>query len=127
MNEMFTEAARKAIEYARDEASRLRHDYIGTEHLLLGLLREQEGLAARVLVSLDVRLEDVRAEILDILGAGMPPMDMDEMHDEHPGMPSGSSSAGMPLHKPSGKKQGRSKTPALDAFGRRLGRPGGFQ
>ena len=43
MNEMFTESARKAIEYARDEASRLRHDYIGTEHLLLGLIREEEG------------------------------------------------------------------------------------
>jgi len=39
MNEMFTEKARKAIEYARDEAARLRHDYIGTEHLLLGLIR----------------------------------------------------------------------------------------
>ena len=43
MNEMFTESARKAIEYARDEASRLKHDYIGTEHLLLGIIRLGEG------------------------------------------------------------------------------------
>ena len=47
MNEMFTERARKAIEYARDEAARLKHDYIGTEHLLLGLIRLGEGFGYR--------------------------------------------------------------------------------
>ena len=52
MNEMFTEAARKAIEFARDEASRLRHDYIGTEHLLLGILRLGEGQAIDVISNL---------------------------------------------------------------------------
>jgi ATP-dependent Clp protease ATP-binding subunit ClpA len=58
---------------AQEEARELRHDYIGTEHLLLGLLREQEGLAARVLAALDVMVERVRAQIVRIVGAGEEP------------------------------------------------------
>jgi len=67
MNEMFTEAARKAIEYARDEASRLKHDYIGTEHLLLGLIRLGEGVAVEVINNLGLELEDLKASIEEVV------------------------------------------------------------
>ena len=67
MNEMFTEAARKAIEYARDEASRLKHDYIGTEHLLLGLIRLGEGRAAEIIANLGLELEDLKASIEEVV------------------------------------------------------------
>jgi hypothetical protein len=63
-----TPRAKKVIEYAVEEARELRHNYVGTEHLLLGLLREQEGVAAQVLMNLGLKLEDVRAEILELLG-----------------------------------------------------------
>jgi len=68
--ERFTERARQAIVLAQDEAVKLRHNYIGTEHMLLGLLREEEGLAARVLESLDITVEEVRAEVVRIVGRG---------------------------------------------------------
>ncbi len=68
--ERFTERARKVVGFAEEEARTLKHDYIGTEHLLLGLLREQEGLGARVLESLDVRVEPVRTQVLRIAGSG---------------------------------------------------------
>ncbi len=67
MNEMFTERARKAIEYARDEAARLKHDYIGTEHLLLGLVRLGEGLAVEILQNIGVELGDLKKSIEDIV------------------------------------------------------------
>ena len=67
MNEMFTESARKAIEYARDEASRLRHDYIGTEHLLLGLIRLGEGRAVEIIANLGLELEDLKASIEEVV------------------------------------------------------------
>jgi ATP-dependent Clp protease ATP-binding subunit ClpC len=67
MNEMFTESARKAIEYARDEASRLRHDYIGTEHLLLGLIRLGEGRACELLNNLGLDIDDLRASIEEVV------------------------------------------------------------
>ncbi len=67
MNEMFTEAARKAIEYARDEAARLRHDYIGTEHLLLGLIRLGEGRAVEVIGNLGLDLDDLKASIEEVV------------------------------------------------------------
>jgi ATP-dependent Clp protease ATP-binding subunit ClpC len=67
MNEMFTEAARKAIEHARDEASRLKHDYIGTEHLLLGLIRLGEGHAVEVIANLGLELEDLKASIEEVV------------------------------------------------------------
>ena len=67
MNEMFTEAARKAIEYARDEAARLKHDYIGTEHLLLGLIRLGEGKAVDVINNLGMELTDLKNSIEEVV------------------------------------------------------------
>jgi ATP-dependent Clp protease ATP-binding subunit ClpC len=68
--ERFTERARQVVVLAQDEARALKHNYIGTEHILLGLLREEEGLAARVLESLDITVEEVRAQIARIVGQG---------------------------------------------------------
>src|SRR5947209_5108772 len=59
-----TPRAKKVIEYSIEEARNLNHNYVGTEHLLLGLLREQEGVAAQVLMNLGLKLEDVREEVL---------------------------------------------------------------
>ncbi len=70
MFERFTERARQVIVLAQDEARTLGHQYIGTEHLLLGLLREEEGLAARVLDSLNVTIEEARAQVEQIVGRG---------------------------------------------------------
>ena len=70
MFERFTERARQVIVLAQDEARALGHAYIGTEHLLLGLLREEQGLAARVLESLNVTLETTRAQVEQIVGRG---------------------------------------------------------
>jgi ATP-dependent Clp protease ATP-binding subunit ClpC len=99
-----TPRAKKVIEYAIEEARNLNHNYVGTEHLLLGLLREQEGVAAQVLMNLGLKLEDVREEVLNLLGHN--PMATEE---------SGSSGSGERQ-----SRQGRSKTPALDSFGRDL-------
>jgi hypothetical protein len=68
--ERFTERSRQVVVLAQDEARALRHNYIGTEHILLGLLREEEGLAARVLESLDITLEEVRAMVRRVVGEG---------------------------------------------------------
>jgi ATP-dependent Clp protease ATP-binding subunit ClpA len=68
--ERFTERARQVVVLAQDEARALRHNYIGTEHLLLGILREEEGLAARVLESLAITVEEVRAQVALIIGEG---------------------------------------------------------
>src|SRR5437870_406819 len=68
--ERFTERARQVVVLAQDEARALKHNYIGTEHILLGLLREEEGLAARVLESLDITVERVRAQVVRIVGSG---------------------------------------------------------
>ena len=65
-----TPRAKKVLEYAIEEARNLNHNYVGTDHLLLGLLREQDGVAAQVLVNLGLKLEDVREEVLNLLGAG---------------------------------------------------------
>ena len=70
MFERFTERARQVVVLAQDEARALKHNYIGTEHILLGLLREEEGLAARVLESLDITVEEVRAQVARIVGQG---------------------------------------------------------
>ncbi len=64
-----TPRAKRVLEFATDEARRLRHDYVGTEHLLLGLVREGEGLAARVLISLGVTLPKVRDEVMVMLAS----------------------------------------------------------
>jgi ATP-dependent Clp protease ATP-binding subunit ClpC len=68
--ERFTERARQVVVLAQDEARLLKHNYIGTEHILLGLLREEEGLAARVLEGLDIELNEVRAQVARVVGQG---------------------------------------------------------
>ncbi|MEI7658483.1 MAG: ATP-dependent Clp protease ATP-binding subunit [Phycisphaerae bacterium] len=119
-----TPRAKKVIEYAIEEARNLNHNYVGTEHLLLGLLREHDGVAAQVLMNLGLKLEEVREEVLNLLGAGN---DNAEGQSGGPagaagggGEPggSGASSGGIPGVGAAGK--GKSKTPALDSFGRDL-------
>ena len=100
-----TPRAKKVIEYAIEEARNLNHNYVGTEHLLLGLLREQEGVAAQVLMNLNLKLEEVREEVLNLLGHGM------EAGGGGGGNEGGERAAG---------KGAKSKTPALDSFGRDL-------
>src|SRR6202451_2068086 len=97
-----TPRAKKVIEYAMEEARNLNHNYVGTEHLLLGLLREQEGVAAQVLMNLGMKLEDGREEVLNLLGHGLEASETGER---------GTAAA---------QKAGKSKTPALDSFGRDL-------
>jgi hypothetical protein len=70
MFERFTDRARRAVVLAQEEARLLDHDYIGTEHLLLGLAREREGVAAKALESLGISLEAVRAQVEGIIGRG---------------------------------------------------------
>src|SRR5271167_4083963 len=70
MFERFTERARQVVVLAQEEARTLKHNYIGTEHILLGLLREEEGLAARVLESLEITVERVRGQVVRIVGSG---------------------------------------------------------
>ena len=102
-----TPRAKKVIDYSIEEARNLNHNYVGTEHLLLGLLREQEGVAAQVLMNLGLKLEDVREEVLNLLG-----------HNSMPTEEGGRESAGGSSDRPAGKS--KSKTPALDSFGRDL-------
>ncbi|MDP2211290.1 MAG: ATP-dependent Clp protease ATP-binding subunit [Candidatus Aquicultor sp.] len=70
MFERFTERARRVVVFAQEEARMLNQNYIGTEHLLLGLIREEEGVAARGLQSLGISLHDVRAQVEEIIGRG---------------------------------------------------------
>ena len=98
-----TPRAKKVIEYAMEEARNLNHNYVGTEHLLLGLLREQEGVAAQVLMNLGLKLEHVREEVLNLLGHGLEAAEGTERSE-----------------RASSGKGGKSKTPALDSFGRDL-------
>src|ERR1039457_3325278 len=100
-----TPRAKKVIEYSIEEARNLNHNYVGTEHLLLGLLREQEGVAAQVLMNLGLQLEDVREEVLNVLGHNM------ESSESGGGGGGGG-------ERTAGKT--KSKTPALDSFGRDL-------
>lgn len=74
MFERFTERARQVVVLAHDEARAMKHHYIGTEHLLVGLLREEEGLAARALESFGVTVEGVRGEVVNIVGLGDEPV-----------------------------------------------------
>jgi len=101
----YTSRAKKVLELAMSEARELNHSYVGTEHLLLGLLREEKGIAAQVLTDAGVNLEQARAETLRLLGSEMPSA-----------APSGS--PGTPA--PSPKSEKKSKTPALDHFCRDL-------
>ncbi len=105
-----TPRAKKVIEYSMEEARNLNHSYVGTEHILLGLLREQEGVAAQVLMNLGLKLEDVREEVLNLLGHGLEGAEVGERGGRS-GEGESSSSSG---------KSGKSKTPALDSFGRDL-------
>ncbi|MDR3128424.1 MAG: ATP-dependent Clp protease ATP-binding subunit ClpC, partial [Bifidobacteriaceae bacterium] len=70
MHERFTESARNAISLAQQEAQSLGHSFIGTEHLLLGLLQEKQGLAGRALLSMGVTPDKLRSEIIDLIGTG---------------------------------------------------------
>ncbi|MCX7927680.1 MAG: ATP-dependent Clp protease ATP-binding subunit [Candidatus Omnitrophica bacterium] len=89
----FTPRAKKALELAAEEARALGHNYIGTEHLLLGLIREEEGVASQILLNLGLDLTTVRNKIMEVLGSDVPTF----------------------------SQQGaKTKTPALDAFGRDL-------
>src|SRR3954463_4937392 len=97
-----TPRAKKVIEYAIEEARNLGHNYVGTEHLLLGLLREKDGVAAQVLMNLGLKLEEVREEGLNLLGAGV------------------ESEGGGATGEAKGEGKAKSKTPALDSFGRDL-------
>lgn len=96
----FTPRAKRVIELSMDEARSLGHNYIGTEHLLLGLLHEGEGVAAQVLTDSDLDLDKLRNEIMELLGQGIPGQ---------------SAQGGAPQ-----VEKAKSKTPALDAFGRDL-------
>jgi ATP-dependent Clp protease ATP-binding subunit ClpC len=111
-----TPRAKKVIEYSMEEARNLNHNYVGTEHILLGLLREQEGVAAQVLMNLGMKLEDVREEVLNLLGHGMEGSEAGGERGGREGTSGGSSTgeSGAP------GKGGKSKTPALDSFGRDL-------
>jgi ATP-dependent Clp protease ATP-binding subunit ClpC len=104
----YTSRAKKVLEFAMAEARDFNHSYVGTEHLLLGLLREEKGIAAQVLNSLGVTLEEARAETLKVLGSDVSP-------SEPAGIGGGSQSQGST--KGGDKK---SKTPALDHFCRDL-------
>ncbi len=92
----FTPRAKKALELAAEEARSLGHNYIGTEHLLLGLIREGEGIASQVLMNLGMDLNSVRNEVMELLGSALPGMNQ------------------------AGAQAVKTKTPALDAFGRDL-------
>ncbi|TVQ62101.1 MAG: ATP-dependent Clp protease ATP-binding subunit [Phycisphaerales bacterium] len=107
-----TPRAKKVIEYAIEEARNLNHNYVGTEHLLLGLLREHDGVAAQVLMNLNLKLEEVREEVLNLLGAGA---------DGEGGEAAGIGGPATPGAGPEGRGgRKRSSTPALDSFGRDL-------
>jgi ATP-dependent Clp protease ATP-binding subunit ClpC len=108
-----TPRAKKVIEYSMEEARNLNHNYVGTEHILLGLLREQEGVAAQVLMNLGLKLEEVREEVLNLLGHGLEGGEGGERGGREAGVGSGGSEG-------TSSKGGKSKTPALDSFGRDL-------
>jgi len=111
-----TPRAKKVIEYSMEEARHLNHNYVGTEHILLGLLREQEGVAAQVLMNLGLKLDEVREEVLNLLGHGLE-------GEESGGRGGRAGSGGSGEGREEGgerTKSSKSKTPALDSFGRDL-------
>ena len=120
----YTSRAKKVLELAMEEARNLDHNYVGTEHLLLGLLRESEGIAAQVLLNLGLKLGDVRNEVMEFLtGSAEPPAEGGQASaggaagGGEPGATPGSGGPGGGAPGPEGKE---SKTPALDSFGRDL-------
>src|SRR6266513_2144793 len=104
----FTPRAQQVLALAAKEAKALNHTYVGTEHILLGLLREGDGVAARVLKNLDVDIEQTRQEILK---------ELDPNFSSQEEQPSGSAATS---EKAPAEKKGEVKTPALKAFGRDL-------
>src|SRR5688572_16380526 len=110
-----TPRAKKVIEYSMEEARHLNHNYVGTEHILLGLLREQEGVAAQVLMNLGLKLEEVREEVLNLLGHGL---EGEESGGRGRAGNGGSGEGGE--ERGERGKSSKSKTPALDSFGRDL-------
>jgi ATP-dependent Clp protease ATP-binding subunit ClpC len=110
-----TPRAKKVIEYSMEEARNLGHNYVGTEHILLGLLREQEGVAAQVLMNLGLKLEEVREEVLSLLGHGMEGAEGPERAGSLG--TGGAAAQGTPGEA---QRTSKSKTPALDSFGRDL-------
>jgi len=110
----FTPTAKKVIELSSEEARSLGHNYIGTEHILLGLIREGEGVASQVLVNLGLDLNKVREEIAELLGSNIQP---------DPGFGNAQPAQGQTqggTGRASQQQKSGSKTPALDAFGRNL-------
>jgi ATP-dependent Clp protease ATP-binding subunit ClpC len=108
----FTPTAKKVIELSSEEARSLGHNYIGTEHILLGLIREGEGVASQVLVNLGLDLNKVREEIAELLGSNIQPGP--GFGNSQPAQ--GQGGPGQASQQP----RSNSKTPALDAFGRNL-------
>ncbi|EEF57422.1 ATP-dependent Clp protease ATP-binding subunit [Pedosphaera parvula] len=106
----YTPRVKKVLALAAKEAKALNHTYVGTEHILLGLLREGDGVAARVLKNLDVDIEQTRQEILKELDPNFAAQE-----EQQPG----AGGEGTP-EKPAPEKKGEVKTPALKAFGRDL-------
>src|SRR5690606_15293525 len=104
----YTSRAKKVLELAMTEARELNHSYVGTEHRLLGLLREEKGIAAQVLTDAGVNLEQSRAETLRLLGSDMPQAS------------AGQGGGGVPQQASAAKSEKKSKTPALDHFCRDL-------
>ncbi len=111
----FTPKAKKVMELAMEEARTLGHNYIGTEHLLLGLIREGEGVASQVFMNMGLDLEKVREEVIKLLGSTTP---------SSPSLGMGQGPAQGSGGGPSGGSVSKMKTPALDAFGRDLTRLG---
>jgi ATP-dependent Clp protease ATP-binding subunit ClpC len=107
----YTPRVKKVIALAQKEAKNLNHTYVGTEHLLLGLLREGDGVAAKVLRALDVDIEEARQRVLKELDPNFAAQPGEE--PAQPGEPAAEKSA-------AGEKKGEVKTPALKAFGRDL-------
>ncbi len=108
----YTPRVKKVLALASKEAKALNHSYVGTEHILLGLLREGEGVAAQVLRNLDVNLDKARSEILKELDPNFSSQNEEEEEESEPVSPTGNT--------PSGDKKKNEKTPALKAFGRDL-------
>ena len=106
----YTSRAKKVLELAMGEARDLSHGYVGTEHLLLGLLREEKGIAAQVLTDAGVNLDAAKAETLRLLGTEMP----------QGGTPSAAPGTPGTTQTQTGKGEKKSKTPALDHFCRDL-------
>lgn len=114
-----TGKVKKVFEYANEEAANLNHNYVGTEHLLLGLLRQNDGVAAQVLENLNVNLKEVRKEVLkelETFNLQLPPVDPSGMS---PPMPPGGPSPGKSYEK-SALGTPSDKMPALKAYGHDL-------